>query len=292
MTVDEGTLESWTRRSSDAEQERQERTERMIQQALESHPPLLTAQLRVYAKGSYPNNTNVRLDSDVDIAVECQDQFYWREDQQGFKTGNSPYRGAWTPEALRSEIERALFNAFPSQIDASGNVAIRVRPSSARSNADVVPCFQFRHYIGPNDSIPGIKIFGRDGRSILNYPQQHYEHGVAKNSATARRYKRVVRILKRTANALHEAGYGETPSFLVESLVFNCDDSAFAQPTWGQRLTAVLASAETTLAADRDATSAYRCVEANCCKFLFSSEQRWNHDTARNFVAMAAAALL
>ena len=294
MPVDKSTLESWTQRASDTEQQKQERTVRMIQQALDSHTPLSTAGLQAFAKGSYPNNTNVRNDSDIDVAVMCQDRglYYWTEDQPGYKGTNTPYQGAWTPSALRSEVERALAIAFPSQVDISGNIAIRVRPSTARLDADVVPCFAFQRFTAPGQSVPGIKIFPRNGNSIVNYPQQHYEHGVAKNVATARRYKRIVRILKRTANALRDANYNDTPSFLVESLVFNCNDSAFTPETWRQRVAAVLGGIQIALAADQDSSGAYRCVEANGCKFLFSDEQRWNHQSAHDFVAAAAAAVL
>jgi len=64
-------LASWTGPSSNGEQENQERTERMIREAVNSHDPFAGCSLKVYAKGSYANNTNVRADSDVDIAVNA-----------------------------------------------------------------------------------------------------------------------------------------------------------------------------------------------------------------------------
>lgn len=288
MPLDESTLAHWTRPASDTEQDRQARTERMVRQALALRPSLASARLHVYAKGSYPNNTNVRNDSDVDIAVECRDQYYWREDQPGFKPNNSPYRGGWTPGLLRVEVEAALVSAFPSQVDHAGNVAIRIRPSSARNNADVVPCFQFRRYTGPNNPISGIKIFRKDGGSIVNYPQQHYDQGVAKNQRTTQRYKFMVRIMKRAANLIRDAGHGDTPSFFVESMVFNCSDNAFAYSTWQQRVEAVLSEMATRLEADASGNQSYRCLEVNCCKLLFSDEQRWNYQTGRDFLNAAS----
>ena len=66
----EDRLSGWTGPSSDTEQEKQERTERMIREAVKEHPAFDDCKLTVYAKGSYANNTNVRTDSDVDIAVQ------------------------------------------------------------------------------------------------------------------------------------------------------------------------------------------------------------------------------
>ncbi len=72
-------LSSWTGPSSDSEQEKQDRTERMIREAIDAHRAFEDCALAVFAKGSYANNTNVRADSDVDIAVECTEAEYWEE---------------------------------------------------------------------------------------------------------------------------------------------------------------------------------------------------------------------
>ena len=121
MTL-ETKLAGWTGPSSDTEQDKQDRTERMVKEAIDAHPAFQGYNFSVYAKGSYPNNTNVRTDSDVDIAVQCREAIY---------CGGNPevtlpsYTGPWTPTLFRSEVENALRAKFPSQVDASGNVAIR-----------------------------------------------------------------------------------------------------------------------------------------------------------------------
>jgi tRNA nucleotidyltransferase (CCA-adding enzyme) len=79
----EDKLAGWTGPSSDTEQDKQERTERMIREAVQAHPAFKGYAFNVYAKGSYANNTNVRADSDVDIAVQCQEVFYWEEAVEG-----------------------------------------------------------------------------------------------------------------------------------------------------------------------------------------------------------------
>src|SRR6266404_8853729 len=79
----EDTLAGWTAPSSDTEQEKQERTERMIREAVAAHKPFAQSRLNIYAKGSYANNTNVRADSDVDVAVECTEAVYWDQEKPG-----------------------------------------------------------------------------------------------------------------------------------------------------------------------------------------------------------------
>jgi predicted nucleotidyltransferase len=118
----EDKLAGWTGPSSTSEQEKQERTERMIREAVKNHEPFADCDLKVYAKGSYANNTNVRADSDVDVAVECADLRYWNEASPGaHPSGSGSYEGIWTPAKLRPELGAALEKKFPKQVDSSGS---------------------------------------------------------------------------------------------------------------------------------------------------------------------------
>jgi tRNA nucleotidyltransferase (CCA-adding enzyme) len=146
MTLEE-TLTGWTGPSSTTEQDKQDRTERMVREAVTSHTPFQGCNLAVCTKGSYPNNTNVRTDSDVDIAVQCHDAMYWDEAASGLHPATTSYTGIWTPAKLRSELEVALKAKFPGHVDMNGSTAIRVNSSSARVDADVVPCFDYRYYL-------------------------------------------------------------------------------------------------------------------------------------------------
>ena len=143
----EDILSGWTGPSSDTEQDKQDRTERMIRQAIDSHESFTNCSLKVYAKGSYPNNTNVRSDSDVDIAVECTDVLYWEESEEENHTPSDPYEGIWTPAKLRAELLSAMKAKFPGQVNSKGSTAIQINSNSARVDADVVPCFSFRYYM-------------------------------------------------------------------------------------------------------------------------------------------------
>lgn len=287
MTLEEQ-LTGWTAPSSDSEQEKQERTERMIRQAIDAHPPFKGCSLIVYAKGSYANNTNVRADSDVDIAVECTDVEYWEEATPGAHPNTAKYTGIWTPEKLRTELVSALTKKFPGNVDTSGSTAIKVHSGSTRVDADVVPCFSYRYYFSPTSTRPGTRFFQTNGATKVNYPAQQLENGTAKNTRTGHAYKKGVRLLKRIENAMAEARYFRAlPSFLMECLAYNCPDSAFKHSTWTACLRAMLFHVWQELQGDEPAEENRRWVEVNGCFFLFHADQKWSRADGRDFAYAA-----
>lgn len=281
----EDKLSGWTGPSSDTEKDKQDRTERMIRVAIDAHEPFNDCSLKVFAKGSYANNTNVRTDSDVDIAVQCTDCQYWEESKKGNHPSSKPYEGIWTPAKLRAELLAAMRAKFPGQVDSSGSTAIQINSSSARVDADVVPCFSFRYYM-EHRSRDGTKIFKTDGSSIVNYPVQQMENGTAKNIATGYSYKKGVRLLKRIENAMAADGtFRDLPSFFMECLAYNCPDHVFLHSTWTERLRAMLFYIWDNLQGDEQVDG--RWVEVNECFFLFHSDQKWTREDGREFAKAA-----
>lgn len=281
----EDKLSGWTDPSSSTEQEKQGRTERMIRDAIGSHAPFNDCSLKIYAKGSYANNTNVRTDSDVDIAVECTDVLYWEASESGIYTPGKPYEGIWTPAKLRFELVAALKAKFPNQVDDTGTTAIQVNSNSARIDADVVPCFGYQYYM-KHGSISGTKIFKTDGSSIVNYPAQQLENGVAKNKQTGYAYKKAVRLLKRIENAMAADGtFRELPSFFIECLAFNCPNSVFSHSTWTDCLREMLLHTWDQLHGEEPSTG--RWVEANDCFYLFHPGQKWTREDGREYAKAA-----
>lgn len=71
-------LRRYTKPSSDSEQERQDAAEHLVRDAVKRSVALagLGSNLEILPKGSYKNNTNVKLDSDIDIAVVSHEVFY------------------------------------------------------------------------------------------------------------------------------------------------------------------------------------------------------------------------
>lgn len=282
-------LSGWTGPSSSTEQDKQERTERMIREAVKGHAAFNNCTLKVYAKGSYANNTNVRADSDVDIVVQCDDLRYWEEAEAGLHPTGTPYTGVWTPEKLRSEVANALRTKFPTDLVTSGSTAIRINSNMSRVEADVVPAFDYRYYFARGGYRSGSRVFKKDGTYLTNYPEQQLANGRAKNNSTGTRYKKAVRILKRVENAMVDAGHHrEVPSFFMECLVYNCPNEILSRSTWTDTMRGVMVHVWDQLQGEEPAESSQRWLEPNECKYLFHAAQPWSRKDGREFVKAAS----
>lgn len=285
----EAQLAGWTGPSSTSEQEKQDRTRRMIAEAVDGHAAFEGCSLSVYPKGSYANQTNVRADSDVDIVVQCHECEYWDEETPGSRGSvGTAYEGIWSPSKLRSELVAALKAKFGSQVDANGSTAIVVRSSTARVDADVVPCFDYQYFFRSGGSREGTRVFKKSGDPLENYPAQHLAKGLAKDRRTSGSFKKAVRILKRVENLMVTAGdHREVPSYLVECLVYNCPDSILLRRTWLATIEGVLVHVWDELQGDEPSDGSARWLEVNECKYLFDSAQKWTRADGRDFAKAA-----
>jgi hypothetical protein len=287
--VTEEQLASWTGPSSTTEQEKQERTERMIREAINAHDAFKGFSFSIYAKGSYANNTNVKFESDVDVVVECREVEYWEEfdSSAGGHPSGTPYTGEWTPARLRGEVAAALEAKFPGTVT-PGPTAFQVTSSSARVDADVVPCFTYRLYFTDGSFREGTKLFKSTGGSIENYPKLQLENGRAKNTRTNGFYKNTVRILKRLEGVLVGAGLAEEQaSYLLECLIYNCPDEYFMRSSWRAVLRACLADIYNYTMAPEPTEESERWLEVNGGKFLFAARQKWNRSDVHAFASAA-----
>lgn len=220
-------LRRWVKPSSDTEQQKQERAVRMVKSAMRSWPALhQNATYKVYPKGSYANNTNVRLDSDVDIVVENHNCLYYeyRDCAQLPGADGGAYDGQWTPGAWRREILAALEYSFPDEVDGSGRIAITIdEHDGTRPDIDVVPSFDFVRYYSSDQrtQVKGSKVFPQTGSPIINFPQEQLKNGRVKNGLTNGAYKRYARALKSAENQLVAEGRMKPkPSYLMECLAY------------------------------------------------------------------------
>jgi hypothetical protein len=262
----------------------------MVRAAIEEHAAFDDMSVAIYAKGSYANNTNVKSESDVDIVVECTECIYWREHDPaaGGHPSNGSYGGEWTPSKLRKEVGLALNAKFGAGAVFEGKAAWTVRSSTARVDADVVPCFTFRYYFADGDYREGTKLFASSGKQIENYPKLQLNLGRAKNTRTNRAYKKAVRILKRLENDMVAKGiHKEMPSYLMECLVFNSPEKYFGRTTWKGVMRGVLAHAYNYLDGPEPSVEGDRFLEANGAKFLFTSSQKWTRPEVKGFLGAA-----
>jgi hypothetical protein len=177
---------------------------------------------------------------------------------------------------------------FPAQVDISGSTAIRVHSSTARVDADVVPCLDYRYYFSAQSFRDGAKTFKKSGSALVNYPVQHLERGRMKNNSTKTNFKKTVRILKRTENAMVVAGrHREVPSYFLECLVYNCPNGILMRRTWTDIVREVIVHIWNEMEGAEPSSSSDRWLEVNECKYLFGTHQRWTRQDGRDFAKAA-----
>lgn len=229
-------LQNAARPASATEEAERDHTLERIKNAIANSAEIPTS-VHVYVKGSYASNTNVRRDSDVDVVVEWTE---WAYVSTITETKHiTPAQLGYTPLAVskgpthaefRGQVERALFAAFiPSSVDTTGDKAINVAKGTGSLDADVIPCFELHRYDAPGVHHVGHRIFPKSGGLIDNFPKQNLDNGRAKNNRTSRRYKQIVRCLKRLEGELlaDRKIAREYPGYLVECMLYNVPDHYF-----------------------------------------------------------------
>lgn len=215
-----------------------QKTYASVQAALTRSSALEKLNIEVFLQGSYPNATNTRGDSDVDIVVMMRSTFMPNtnlingEQRRYHEEQRLP--GTTTAAQLRAAVHEALDDYFgPSFVD-SRNKCLRVAKREGYVDADVVPALQEKRYttfprFGSPTFLEGISISPLQGRRIVNYPKEHLKNGQIKNSR-AGEFKSTVRQVKRLRRSAVDAGLLEkeiAPGYLLECMVFNAPDELF-----------------------------------------------------------------
>jgi hypothetical protein len=87
-------------------------------------------------------------------------------------------------------VSDALVGYFGSEGVTPGNKAFDVHENTYRIDADVVATFEHRRYSGSlnpdgtHNYLSGVAFDPDDGARIINWPEQNYTNGVARNDAT------------------------------------------------------------------------------------------------------------
>lgn len=231
---------------SETERDKAARTHNIIRAHLEEDRSLKKYSISTYLQGSYKNSTNVRGDSDVDMGCITPNIFFYdatdlpdestspghvkslrKQVEDSFSDGSFTY---WD---YRRDVYASLKTEYGTVED--GNKAITVAGNTYRLDADVLPCTAFRQYYqtysGGADYHQGIAFLTSTGERIVNFPHQHFENLGAKDQRNNGKVKGCIRILKRIRNELEEQGQWDrkrSPSFYLESLVWNVPDSRFS----------------------------------------------------------------
>jgi hypothetical protein len=289
----ESTFRSWSKPSSDTEHDKCANAESMIRDAIEECPGLAEKTVEVFAQGSYRNNTNVRLDSDVDICVRCMDVCY--PDFSGVPgltlQDVGMVEASYAYSRFKNDVGSALSEKFGEGGITWGPKAFDVHENTYRVDADVVACFEHRRYFrkadGRLDYLSGTVFRADGGGKIVNWPHQHYENGVKKNRATGNRYKYITRVLKRLRNEMVAKGITAAkpiPSYLIECLVWNIPNEGFEHDEYVADVRFALGDTfNHTMRED----GCQEWGEVNELKYLFRSSQPWTRQQAHDFLGAA-----
>lgn len=282
----EDTFQSWAKPPGETEQAKCDNAERAVKKAIDADKGLAGRGVTTFRHGSYNNRTNVRIDSDVDVGVLYSDTIFF-DLPQGMQAAdfNLTVPASYQYSTYKNDVERALESYLGNESLTRGNKAFGVHENTYRVDADVVACFEYRRYYNTGTYRRGVAFNTDRGARIINYPQQNYDNGVAKNNATDRRFKSVVRILKRLQGAMEEDGIGsDIPGFLIECLVWNVPNEGFGHDT-------VTADVQWTLAHlfnnTRKEVDCKEWTEINEYKYLFHLSQPWKMEVAHNFASAA-----
>lgn len=191
---------------------------------------LSSERVTIFLQGSYANNTCVRGDSDVDIAIVREDSTEYTYGAL-FKTSKSKRIEA---KVFKDIVERALKHYFTSSSVQRENKSILVKGNTYRKQSDVVPCMSTKHALNEYSAYDkyGIVIYADDGDVIYNFPKHHIENGKNKNKNTNFYYKKMVRIIKKMRHLMSDEGYDsadKVSSFGLESLLWNIPNEIFTQ---------------------------------------------------------------
>jgi len=287
----ESVFRSWANPPSDSEEQRCENADRMVRDAIGRFEGFKARNVNTIPQGSYNNNTNVRLNSDVDICVRCTDTFFFELPKGMTKEQSGISDATYRYPQFKNEVESALVDKFGRSAVKRGNKAFDIVENTYHIAIDVVACFEYRYYYMNSrnvlDYISGVKFIADDGKETINYPRQHYEQGVSKNNATNHRYKYMVRGLKRLRNEMADTGIAAAkpiPSYLIECLVWNCPNGSFGHTAYADDVRSILSHTY------NSTTTREQCkewLEVNNIKYLFHWTQPWTYSQAHEFLGAA-----
>ncbi len=281
----EDTLNNWRKPPSDTEETKLSNIERMVKECINGDNALKSMQIKTFGQGSYVNDTNVRLNSDVDLNVQYVDGFYFDLPSGMTRSDfglNSP--SSYSANDLKNDVQSALVRRFGSDVRRK-NKCIAIEGNTNRVGADVVPTWKYRRYSRNGNYVEGVYFCADSGQKVTNFPIQHIENGKEKNRRTQRRFKRLTRIHKRIRAKMIEDGgnvNGNITSFLLECLLWNIPDYIFNDhETWTDRLRESITFLWNNTKEERDCKN---WCEVSGLLYLFSSDRKWSREDVNTYL--------
>lgn len=290
MTSDwESKLRGWANPPSQAEIDRCTNSEKYVREAINADEKLRTRGTRVFVQGSYHNNTNVRRDSDVDIGVVCTSVFFTHYPEGTNATTFGNVDSDYPYDEFKNDIGKALMVYFDANTVSRGGKAFDIRGDRRQVEIDVAPFVEHRRYSSDGTFLSGVELrpdYDLNQR-IINWPEQHYENGVAKNRDTGFRYKTMVRCLKNVRNELSDLALVDEElitGFLCECLMWNAPNEKFGHEHYVDDMRSALLFLYDNTKTD---ASCAEWGEVSELKYLFRPNQKWTRQGANEFVVRA-----
>jgi hypothetical protein len=188
---------------------------------------------------------------------------------------------------FKNDVQSALTSRFGSSV-ARRNKCFEIHSNGYRVDADVTASFEHRRYENANSRVylSGCEFLTDTGDRVINWPQQHLDNGIVKNDSVRRRFKRLVRILKRLQFDLIDQGKLPeklVPSYAVECAVYNVPNDRFLDEDYYDSVPRVLAYIfnET-----RDIGNWNDWAEVNELKWFFRGNQAWTRSQVHGLAAL------
>lgn len=278
------TLSGYTQPVSGSEDETIKNVVKMVRDAVSCCDELKDLDIEVFLQGSYENNTNVRQNSDVDINVCLKTTFYYQLPEGRSKEQYNIYPATTKYPDYKNAVEKALRDKFGKDNVKRKNKCIHIKENTYHHEADVVPTFEYRNYGYYGVQYTGVKFICDDLRTIINYPKQQVENGIAKNDTTHRRYKNTVRVLKRIRYRMmdeKERINQNVSSFLIESLLWNIPDFLYEEDDLNERIKDILGYFYGKATGDEPMS---KWNEESDLLPLFGPDRKWSVKDVREFI--------
>lgn len=281
------TFNSWRKPPSNSEEEKLNNAVRMVKEAIRTDENLKNKNIEIFGQGSYPNNTNIKLNSDVDVNIRLMDTFFLDLPEGKTREDFGITDGTHSYSDFKNDVEKALIAKFGKDVKRK-NKCITILGNSYRVEADVVPTFEYRRYKTDGKYDSGTKFKSDSNKWVNNWPKQHIDNGIQKNKNTQRRFKRTVRIFKRMRDDMKSNGKSVPSgitSFLLECLIWNVPDRIFNNnDTWVSLVREVIIYLYNATKSDTDCKD---WGEVSELLYLFHSERKWTREQVNQFMINA-----
>jgi len=235
MAIPEAQLETWAKRGSVTQSADTYGTIRKVLN--DSASPYYPKDFSVFLQGSYGNETNILIDSDVDIIIRL-DETYCADTTALAEGAKANYTGTFTAatygyDEFKADVLAWLQKEYGDAV-VPGKKAIFIKGDGNRRDADVLVCNEHRRYLAASTGVDELYekgiCFWSGSIRIENYPKQHADNCTTKNQDTDQWFKRMVRVYKNMRNRMIDDGYideGVAPSYFLEGMLWSVPNEHF-----------------------------------------------------------------